>query len=371
MTISRCLLVVDQDTGRLSVMTRALRRAGYQVEEAQNGLAALQRPEDSAPLDAILLSTQLPGVDGYETVMQLRSSLHFWSLPILLLVPESEIGQTESQELFGADGFIQVPCPTAKLIEKIEALLTEKQIRESLQTRMRKRIQDQLGDIVDQTITEATQGRMQELVEQLRVSVVDLVEDEARQEMKTRMEQLANEQSQQVISEIIREMASPLINEVAEDAVTRQVNSVIEEKTDSLMARLESRELPEAAQRAISEEARQQMPRFQEELIRVSVEQAVQSIKDIFPKLIENEVGKTLPKVAEQKLPPLVERLVEKQLSTVLPMRISSELNTEMEARIRPMIRRQRWLLYIYALVVILVSGVAGTLLGRFLPKLF
>ena len=65
------VLVVDDYPDSAESMALLLRLQGYEVDAAQNGVAALQRAQAQRP-DVVLLDVSMPGMDGLEVVRQLR-----------------------------------------------------------------------------------------------------------------------------------------------------------------------------------------------------------------------------------------------------------------------------------------------------------
>src|SRR5690348_4488551 len=76
------ILVVDDDPQILRVLRRGLAYAGYQVDEAASGEAALTAARARLP-DLVILDVMLPGLDGVEICRRLRAADA--GLPILLL----------------------------------------------------------------------------------------------------------------------------------------------------------------------------------------------------------------------------------------------------------------------------------------------
>lgn len=361
------LLIVEQDTGTLTVISRALHRAGYRITEAQNGLAALRHPQEP-PVDLILLSTRLPVVDGYQSVQQLKESLPFWETPVLLLVPQEEVSKLEDQRLHGANGYIQIPCPTSRLIEKVESLLVEKKIAQEQQARLRIRLKEYLDSVIEQTVNEVIQTRTQTLVQELSAGMVDLIEQEARDEMQRRITSLAEEQGREAIGEIVRQISAPLVNEVAEDAVTRQISSIMDEKADALVGRFEQEDMPEIARRVTEQTATSLMPQFSDDLIQNAKQKLIREIADSLPKLVENQMAQSLPKVVQQKLTPLIESQVELYLASALPGRIKTELQNEITNSVTPRLKGYLGKVLWLSIGLLILAAVAGVLLGKFLP---
>ena len=67
------LLVEDDRDGRL-LFAEWLQQAGFRVEQAHNGLQALERAFDLLP-DAILTDLNIPGIDGYELTRRLEDTI--------------------------------------------------------------------------------------------------------------------------------------------------------------------------------------------------------------------------------------------------------------------------------------------------------
>ena len=78
------VLVVDDDDAVRSIVAETLRGEGYQVDEANNGAAALERLQADAP-DVILLDIVMPVIDGYEFLKRLHQAGGMADIPIVLV----------------------------------------------------------------------------------------------------------------------------------------------------------------------------------------------------------------------------------------------------------------------------------------------
>lgn len=117
------LLVVDDDEGIRTLLSRYLRREGYMVtaaanaEEASQTLAALT-------FDALILDVMMPGEDGVSLTQRLRAAS---DLPIILLTardgPEDRIGGLEA----GADDYLAKPFEPRELALRLDRLLARRQ----------------------------------------------------------------------------------------------------------------------------------------------------------------------------------------------------------------------------------------------------
>jgi PAS domain S-box-containing protein len=96
---SRLALVVDDVADNRALLRTALEGDGWTVEEAGNGLEALDRLEQRRP-DAILLDLMMPEMDGIQLVERLRTSERNRSIPVLV-VTAKDITPMDRQRLSG------------------------------------------------------------------------------------------------------------------------------------------------------------------------------------------------------------------------------------------------------------------------------
>jgi hypothetical protein len=96
---SRLALVVDDLPENRELLRNALEGDGWTVEEAGNGLEALERLEHRRP-DAILLDLMMPEMDGITFVERLRASERNHSIPVLV-VTAKDITAVDRQRLSG------------------------------------------------------------------------------------------------------------------------------------------------------------------------------------------------------------------------------------------------------------------------------
>ncbi len=112
-------LIVDDDLALADVVSFTLRRAGYEVIVANDGLAALQRWEQDHP-DFIILDLNLPKLSGLEVCHRIRSQS---DVPILILSVRGEDDDIVTGLQDGADEYIVKPFSPRQLIARIEAVL--------------------------------------------------------------------------------------------------------------------------------------------------------------------------------------------------------------------------------------------------------
>ncbi|HEU5219161.1 MAG TPA: type II/IV secretion system protein [Gemmatimonadales bacterium] len=115
------LLVDDEDQLR-RVMRDLLERQGYSVVEARDGAQALDEVDRHAP-DIVILDLNLPGVDGYSVLSQLRSRPATRQIPIVVLTAKGDEDNEVRVLELGADDFLTKPFRAKALAARLESAL--------------------------------------------------------------------------------------------------------------------------------------------------------------------------------------------------------------------------------------------------------
>jgi len=113
------VLIVDDDKDLLDVMTYALRRDGYDVLGAADGLQALDRMQSELP-DIVILDIRLPQLDGFEVCRRIR---HMSEVPIIMLTARTEESDILRGLQLGADDYITKPFSLKQLAARIETIM--------------------------------------------------------------------------------------------------------------------------------------------------------------------------------------------------------------------------------------------------------
>jgi type II secretory ATPase GspE/PulE/Tfp pilus assembly ATPase PilB-like protein/CheY-like chemotaxis protein len=118
---AKVLLVEDEEPLR-RVMKDLLEREGYIVAEARDGVQALDQVDRHAP-DIIVLDLNLPGLDGYSVLQQLRSRPATRGIPVMVLTAKGDEDNEVRVFELGADDFITKPFRARALSARLEAVL--------------------------------------------------------------------------------------------------------------------------------------------------------------------------------------------------------------------------------------------------------
>jgi two-component system response regulator CpxR len=113
------VLVIDDDTELCSLLGEFLRREGFDVQFANDGVTGLQQALDSSP-SIVVLDVMLPGMDGFTVLRKLREKTR---LPVLMLTARGDdVDRIVGLEL-GADDYLPKPFNPRELAARLRAIL--------------------------------------------------------------------------------------------------------------------------------------------------------------------------------------------------------------------------------------------------------
>src|SRR6266480_3656361 len=120
------ILVIDDDPSLREVIQISLQHAGFEVVEADNGVAGVQQACAQLP-DLILCDVRMERMDGYRTLAALRQDTATAPIPVILMTGQADTaGMRQGMEL-GADDYLSKPFTVPQLLAAVKARL--KQLR--------------------------------------------------------------------------------------------------------------------------------------------------------------------------------------------------------------------------------------------------
>lgn len=123
MTVSTAtLLLVDDNELDRDMLSRRLRRRGFDVLEAVDGAEAVVLTRRERP-DLVVLDTSLPVLDGLSATRQLKADSETRAIPVLILSAHALQHDRDQAMAAGCDDFDTKPVELPRLLAKIEALL--------------------------------------------------------------------------------------------------------------------------------------------------------------------------------------------------------------------------------------------------------
>lgn len=143
------VLVVDDEPDIVDLLTYNLKKEGYDVETAEDGIKAVKVASKFLP-DVILLDIMMPNQDGVETCRQMREIPELKSTFIIFLTARSEEYSEVAAFDVGADDYITKPIKPRALMSRIAALFRRESKKDQEFTQIK--IKDLIIDRTSYTI---------------------------------------------------------------------------------------------------------------------------------------------------------------------------------------------------------------------------
>jgi two-component system, OmpR family, response regulator len=117
------ILVVDDDPDIRRLAALALERlGGFRVSVAASGAEALEVARQQPP-DVVLLDVSMPGADGPETLLALRSNPATSRLPVIFFTATSSESEADRLRALGAVGVVPKPFDFADLPRRVRGII--------------------------------------------------------------------------------------------------------------------------------------------------------------------------------------------------------------------------------------------------------
>ena len=116
--MAKRVMTVDDSRTMREMVAFTLRKAGFEVSEAEDGRHALTMLQ-SAPVDVVITDLNMPNMDGVTLIRTLRSDPKWRAVPILMLTTESDAAKKNEGKSAGATGWLVKPFDPARLIDVV------------------------------------------------------------------------------------------------------------------------------------------------------------------------------------------------------------------------------------------------------------
>lgn len=126
------VLVLEDEPNIRSFIVLNMRRAGYEVVEADTGEDALRRLQEHKDVLVALLDVMLPGIDGFEVCRRIRSTNS--QIGIIMLTARSQEVDKVTGLMTGADDYVTKPFSPAELTARVDALIRRSGAAEEKET---------------------------------------------------------------------------------------------------------------------------------------------------------------------------------------------------------------------------------------------
>ena len=120
--MAKILLVEDNEMNR-DMLSRRLKKRGYEVEIAMDGAEGVDKARSGSP-DLILMDMSLPVKDGWTATRELKADPAMRATPVVALTAHAMAGDRDKALEAGCDAYETKPIELPRLLETIEKLLT-------------------------------------------------------------------------------------------------------------------------------------------------------------------------------------------------------------------------------------------------------
>ncbi|HEX7360277.1 MAG TPA: response regulator [Bryobacteraceae bacterium] len=120
----RRVLIAEDRPASLELISTVLESAGYEVIGALDGQEALEKALRNS-VDLVLLDLQMPKLDGFEVLIQLRKESSFAKTPIVALTASAMHGDRDRALSAGFSSYITKPVDIRFLRSEIERLISK------------------------------------------------------------------------------------------------------------------------------------------------------------------------------------------------------------------------------------------------------
>lgn len=125
------ILVVDDEQDIVTIIGKVLKKSGYEVITANDGLECIKKVEGERP-DLILLDNTMPNMDGQAVLSKLKASKKTADIPVIMVTALADQEHITGAQKGGAVEYIVKPFDYGVLLEKIAQVLKLEQKRKVL-----------------------------------------------------------------------------------------------------------------------------------------------------------------------------------------------------------------------------------------------
>jgi two-component system cell cycle response regulator DivK len=118
-----CILIVEDHDLNRDMLSRRLKRRGFQVVSAADGAAGVEAAVRERP-DLVLMDMSLPVVDGWQATRMIKANPETSTIPVMALTAHALKEDRERALEAGCDEFETKPVDLDRLLNKIDVLLS-------------------------------------------------------------------------------------------------------------------------------------------------------------------------------------------------------------------------------------------------------
>ena len=116
------VLIVDDEPHMLRIAELSLKRGGYQILTARNGLQAVELAQRELPA-LIVMDVTMPEMDGLAALRQLKATQATAAIPVIMLTSRGQTVAREEAEVSGAALYLTKPFSPSSLAAEAKRLI--------------------------------------------------------------------------------------------------------------------------------------------------------------------------------------------------------------------------------------------------------
>lgn len=120
--MSKTIMTVDDSASVRQMVSFTLKKAGYNVVEAVDGLDGSNKLDAASP-QMVITDLNMPNLDGIGLIRKVRANPKYKFIPIIMLTTESQAEKKMEGKMAGATGWIVKPFKPEQLLAVVKRVL--------------------------------------------------------------------------------------------------------------------------------------------------------------------------------------------------------------------------------------------------------
>jgi CheY-like chemotaxis protein len=306
--VSKQAFLVDDSKSARIVLSRMLKKSGFdEVEMAESGEEALERLKSLTP-DAIFVDFLMDGIDGLETITEIKKDHRFDATPIVMCTANEGDEYVRAAVGHGALGILAKPPTEASLGEIIDLI---EQHQQEIATKAVVESEEDVDQLeVPADVTTTVEAPSKELSRGLAEADVRRIAQEVAAQSgeiaaRQAAEQTARDIAEKVVSESLQQRLTALVDDYLDQKLVPLVSELVGQGIDAAKpAEIDTDKLKgdlvEQVNHDLEDFVRQLNQRNLEELIRANTFEHVNELRDDFTKRLNEQEQRILSQVPEK-----------------------------------------------------------------------
>jgi two-component system chemotaxis response regulator CheY len=121
--MSRHILIIDDSKTVRNLVAFIMKREGFRVTSAEDGLDGLEKLYSTPDVDLIICDVNMPRMDGFTYIKTVREQEAYRDLPIIVLSTEGQERDIQEGLTLGANLYLVKPAQPEKMVRNVKMLL--------------------------------------------------------------------------------------------------------------------------------------------------------------------------------------------------------------------------------------------------------